>query len=150
MTLKSIEKLRGIVQETFNVGNLAYDPGNRIMDGLREIEAEIAERFVELPVDADGEPIHIGDAVEFGENRNQGIVKALNEHMVIAMHVDDGYTNYAKYGLLWNADACRHVEPDPLIALLDEFATDVANYKYDGVDFDTYAERIRELLGVER
>lgn len=34
------------------------------LDILDEIEREIAERYVELPVDADGVPWHIGDMVE--------------------------------------------------------------------------------------
>ena len=88
--------------------------------GISELQSKVDElqaqldaydqTHMPLPVDADGVPIRVGDVVKFGEYRNQGIVKALNERMVIAMHVDDDYTNYARYGLLWSSDACRHVE----------------------------------------
>jgi len=116
-----------------------------------EIEAEIAERYMQLPVDADGVPIRVGDVVEFGENRNQGIVKALNEHMVIAIHVDDGYTNYAKYGLLWNADACRHVKPRTVEDVLMDVMSDFADADFNDETLETitarYADEIRELPG---
>lgn len=140
-SLESIERLR----------DCTWIGGGKVNEYLDEIEREIAEKYIELPVDADGVPIRIGDVVEFGENRNQGIVKALNEHMVIAMHVDCDYTNYAKYGLLWNADACRHVKPRTVEDVLREFGK-----AYTFVDGEcanthtlvaTYANELRELLG---
>lgn len=123
-----------------------------------EIEAEIAERYMPLPLDADGVPIRVGNVVEFGENRNQGIVKALNEHMVIAMHTDDGCMNYAKYSLLWNADACRHVKERTVEDVLEDFLADYDDWddghtfrcdreKMRAELFEKYADEIRELLG---
>ena len=152
-TIEALDKLR-------EWANVRWEPWaesrERLHRMLDEIEAEIAERLMELPIDADGVPIHMGDVVELGENRNQGIVKALNGHMVIAMHVDDGYMNYAKYGLLWNADECRHVKP----RTLEDVLTEMLDRNTDGVglrefnrDFGAfvahYAEEIRELMGAE-
>ena len=57
------------------------------------IERELAERWMELPVDAEGVPIRVGDVVEFGENRRQGIIKALNEFT----GADGRYTVKGKY-----------------------------------------------------
>ena len=119
------------------------------------IERELAERWMELPVDAEGVPIRVGDVVEFGENRRQGIIKALNECMVIAMHVDGDNLNYAKHGLLWNADACRHAKPDTIEDVLRDFAEEWG--AWDGCDAETerlmcarYAERIREMVRDDR
>ena len=120
--LESLEKLRngmgGYGTGDNNFVTLKKEAFDRYCDA---IQAEVDERYMKLPVDADGVPIHVGDVVEFGENLNQGIVKALNEHMVIAMHVDDCCMNYAKYGLLWNADACRHVKPRTVEDVLLDF-----------------------------
>ena len=168
--MESVDKLR----------NYGHDCCARIDDAIHdycdEIEAEIAETeafcrrveeaarnndeldvfgvaYIPLPVDADGVPIRVGDKLEFGENRNQGIVKALNEHMVIAIHVDDDYTNYAKYGLLWNADACRHVKPRTLEDVLEEYYDkrgwdEVDNCALNADELTAkYADEIRELLG---
>ena len=55
--IKSTEQLRGMR------GNYATyeDLVMRCCDIADEIEQEIEERYIELPKDADGEPIHIGD-----------------------------------------------------------------------------------------
>lgn len=65
--IKSIEKLRKFAENAVYKDN--YIAGstfdlNRIAD---EIEAEIAERYMELPVDADGEVIRLGDEMDCGE-----------------------------------------------------------------------------------
>ena len=125
------------------------------VEAYGELERSIAERYIELPVDADGMPIHVGDVVEFGENHNQGIVKALNEHMVIAMHVDDGCMNYAKYGLLWNADACRHVKPRTIEDVLDEYYDSRGWDEADNCALKSeeltakYADEIRGMMEVD-
>lgn len=117
-----------------------------------EIEREIAERYMELPVDADGEVIRVGDVVEFGEYRNMGIAKAVNERMVIAMRIDDTCTNYAKYGLLWDADSCRHVKPRTIEDVLLLFKDDCKKIEDCPFAIDymptvkRYADEIRGLL----
>ena len=127
--MRSVDMMR----EWASSGKLYSDTERFVLHFADEIEREIEERFMELPVDADGVPIRVGDKLEFGKNRNQGIVKALNEHMVIAMHVDDGYTNYAKFGLLWNADECRHVKSDMLKELLDDVSKGIICYPRERV-----------------
>lgn len=139
---------------TFVIGtgrNLTVDDFRAALGAL----VSIADMYyLKLPVDADGVPIHVGDTLEFGESFNQGIVKAVNECMVISLHMDCDYTNYAKYGLLWDAGSCRHVKPDPLKELLTEMLdrnSDGIGYREFGGDFESfvksYAERIRELMG---
>lgn len=151
--MESIEKLRDelrICETTGSRPTIAF-----VAQCADEIEAEIAANYLELPADADGVPIRVGDVVEFGESRNQGIVKALNGHMVIAMHVDDDYTNYAKYGLLWNADACRHVNPRTVEDVLRDVWKEALDYAKSDIwrnPDEVFAERadeIRELMEVD-
>ena len=58
--LESIEKLREwadkVIDSNFTVMNAHY-----VKEYCDEIQAEIDSRFMELPVDADGVPIHVGD-----------------------------------------------------------------------------------------
>lgn len=62
--LESTEQLRGMR------GNYATyeDLVMRCCDIADEIEQEIEERYIELPKDADGEYIHIGDVMDCGEH----------------------------------------------------------------------------------
>ena len=64
--LKSVSKLRLLVDETRDVylrGDVNYIIE---LDGIAErIEQEVSERYMELPLDADGVPIRVGDMMEF-------------------------------------------------------------------------------------
>ena len=134
--MESIEKLRKYVQK-WKI--YCYPPDiEAIAD---EIDREISERYMLLPVDADGVPIHVGDKLQYGDY-SSGIVKALNERMVIAMHVDDDNLNYAKYGLLWDAEGCRHVKSRTIEDVLQCAGVSVAA-------IEDVAAEIRELMGVE-
>ena len=42
-----------------------------------EIEAEIAEKYMLLPVDADGVPIHVGDEMKSNTFPTQGVVTSV-------------------------------------------------------------------------
>ena len=141
--MESIERLRsysGVHWEPWDASR------ERLNESLDEIEQEIAERYIELPVDAEGVPIRVGDVVEFGEYRNKGIVKAVNERMVIAMFIDDTCTNYAKHGLLWDADSCRHVKPRTLEDVLREFADEVQRCCDTTDTITEYADEIRGMM----
>lgn len=63
--LKSVSKLRLLVDETRDAylrGDVNYTIE---LDGIAErIEQEVSERFMELPLDADGEYIHFGDVLD--------------------------------------------------------------------------------------
>ena len=66
MSLESVEKLRK------HMSYYDFDPDEELglgvmLDFVHDIEQEIAERYVELPKDADGEYIHIGDRMENNE-----------------------------------------------------------------------------------
>lgn len=65
MSLKALDELRELIGQSRNEyiqGNVSYNVGfNDIAD---RIEAELSERYMKLPVDADGVPIHVGDTLE--------------------------------------------------------------------------------------
>ena len=108
-------------------------------DCADEIEAEIAERFVELPVDADGVPIHVGDKL-------RGVYETFE-----VCAVNERYA-YWEYGRHWDkASECRHVEPRTLEDVLEEFADAAADV--DGRDREEWvpllAKYADEIRGME-
>ena len=51
---------------SFRIDNEWLDGWNRaVLATVEKIEREVAERFMELPLDADGVPIRVGDVMEF-------------------------------------------------------------------------------------
>ena len=143
--IKALEKMRELCADVKSM-DFASVGCDAVLEIADEIEQEIAERYIELPVDAEGVPIRVGDVVEFGEYRNKGIVKAVNERMVIAMFIDDTCTNYAKHGLLWDADLCRHVKPRTIEDVLREFADEVERCCDTTDTIAEYAEEIRGMM----
>ena len=148
MTLESIEKLRGYVlcdkTERFTV----YMPSDELAD---EIESEISERYMELPVDADDEPIKCGDVVDggMGDSGEVQHIEIWPDGFVVVYEVSPGrFTRYAP-------DAVRHVKPDHVKELLEEFAEKIPfvwdgdkpkeAWPYDSL-MDEYAARIREAV----
>lgn len=93
------------------------------------IEREVAERFVELPVDADGVPIHVGDVMERvdgGPSQQAGCVCSA------------GFNDAP----IWCARDFRHAKPRTVEDVLRDAGVSVAAVS------DVAAE-IRELLEVD-
>ena len=153
MIPESIEKLREWRRNsTWSDGNL-HIVGDTLHETLKfdelidEIEREIDERFMELPVDADGVPIHMGDTLQLGDTR--GEVVALNY-----------CPNNGKLPWEWQCDTgnwyntafARHVKPRTVEDVLEEFlhaSADVcaeANCELEE-QIAKYADELRELLG---
>ena len=85
MMLKSVERLLEFVGDmnateindhikarldgiavSFRIDNEWLDGWNRaVLATVEKIEKEVAERYMELPLDADGVPIRVGDVMEF-------------------------------------------------------------------------------------
>lgn len=61
MTERITNGLRTWTNDHFGIGDWRYES---IMEFADRIDAELAERYVELPKDADGEYIHVGDRLE--------------------------------------------------------------------------------------
>lgn len=131
--IESIEKLRGYAPhhpELYAVCNAAAD----------EIEAEIAERYIELPVDAVGVPIRIGDSVTSPFFKGSREVRSLTKEQgnpYWHLGVDEGEVI---------AHMCRHAKPrtveDVLRELRDESRQDQRDF-----DLSAYAAELREMMG---
>lgn len=157
--LIALDKLR-IVARMAKGRNLEnHEECNKLLVIADEIDGEIAERFMERPVDAGGVPIRMGDAVE-GELLDgttvMGTVCAFHfyddEPDSVFVHVDvdaDGGWTIKDLRLT----RCRHVKPrtleNVLFSFWHEFGRESEWKELEG-RIGEYADEIRELLGVER
>lgn len=148
--IKAVEKLREQAEReplalTYILNDLAD-----------EIEAEISERYMLLPVDADGVPIHMGDTVEgqpLGCSRVKGSVTTYfihdnDEPDSIYIKVDCGNGTWTIKEL--RIERCRHVKP----RTLENIVADAIQYGHNGITGDRiegkvaeFCAEIRELLG---
>lgn len=151
--LESIDKLRDIIADV-NVAELSANIQQPIGTGrearvspgwvdawrmaanraLEEIDRELAGRYIELPVDMDGVPWHIGDVVD-----GHGVVRSmdLNRH------------GWSFLGLTAIDPAIhRHAKPRTLMNVLADFAAEVERGRNDYKTAMRYADEIRELLEV--
>ena len=152
MTLESIEKLRGwfrIGMQGFSIVNsggrcATNDVSQFINEIADEIEREIDERYMELPLDADGVPIRVGDVMlDYQTPRN--VIAVASDSFVM-----DGFKNGSFYrpGLACNHS---HVKPRTLEDVLCDLEGMRGNYAdYEDVVYRAaeYAAEIRDLLGV--
>lgn len=112
--------------------------GNRLdtsLSYLDAIEAEIAERYMKLPVDADGVPIHCGDYMKL-DNGHKGNVWLIGAQDI--MMSDHMCFDWAK---------SRHVKPRTLEDVLYECFHDCM-YKYPfGIEsiISKYADELRSM-----
>ena len=148
--MESIEKLREIckyrhqvVNTTISsdgraVANLGEHCINLIEKAIDEIEREIIEKYMLLPCDVNGEPIHVSDQVEvFGTGKWIGVYLIGNEW------IED------MNGIKHSVYSIRHTKPDPYKELLKEFAYKVCDLSVSDDDIARYADRIRELMEVD-
>ena len=131
------------------------------LDILDEIEREIAELYMELPLDADGSPIRVGDEME-SDNETfvvcavaPGRVHRWDVHNI--GELDKGTVAYPPASL-------RHFKPRTVEDATRDFVNSVVTFKGSrdgipivGIDdslwrdyFDAFADEIRELLEVEK
>ena len=114
-------------------------------DGMLDaIQAEVDERFMELPLDADGVPIHVGDVIESHGTIFNALGICMNSYGNLC--VQGG-----KHNVKLSPDACRHVKPRTLESVLQEYGSEIADSasKPWSEIVDKYAAEIRELLGVD-
>lgn len=142
--IESIEKLRGYAPhhpELYAVCNAAAD----------EIEAEIAERYIELPVDADGVPIRIGDLVTHPFFEGSREVRSLTKEQ------RNPYWHLGVDGGKVTAHTCRHAKLRTIEDVLHDFAKDVLSMNRNRFaespdeihipDGAKYADELREMMG---
>ena len=125
---------------------------------IENVEHEIAEKFVELPCDADGVLIHVGDVVQgLGDAGPVQHVELWDDGWVVVFEFAPGqFTRYS-------GDAVRHYKPRTVEDVLEDFVrngvepisrenrevdlSDVA-FCIDKGEMRKYAAEIRELMGV--
>lgn len=120
MTLEPINKLREYGRSVFSTGQQ-----EQVINALAdEIEREIAERFMELPVDADGVPIRMGD--ELTEEGVRMRDAELNSRAERTCHIewrDDSHDTDAGYERdgAYFCTACGADLPYPLQECWDDY-----------------------------
>lgn len=156
--MKSINRLRQFLEdqfgsERFAIHSYGYVQGMAIAN---IIEKEIAERYMELPVDADGEPIHMGDTVEgelvFDDVITKGTVTTYHIHDndepdTVYIKVDCGNGTWTIKELI--IKRCHHVKPRTLEDVIEgAINTAFGNGASVSDIVKKSADEIREILGI--
>lgn len=126
-TLQSLEELRKL-GEKVKGSCFTGVHCDAVLSLADEIQAEIDERFMELPVDADGVPIHLYDKLL----KSTGALKPTYGE-VVGISDDSVFFN-AKQG--WESNwskLTRHVKPDSLKELLSDAALAIIDVGYQNV-----------------
>ena len=139
MTIKALEELRDRLGD--NAVNSYIDMNwDEVRPIIYAIEAEIDERFMELPVDADGIPIHLGD-------RLKGVFETFEVCAVGEYHGE--HCAYWADGRHWDrAFSCHHVKPRTVEDVLEDFGAKmhgITGEESEALVAEAAAE-IRELM----
>lgn len=143
MTLQSIEKYFERYTEP-----RAYP---WVSEMLRDIQDEVDSRYMELPVDRNGEPWNIGDKFAFsGADGRKHIctVSGVSDNEVFFYY--DEHSSSTKHRH-FTASAIAHVNPRTVEDVLVEFYGEFAKAKYgeDSEVLSHYATELRDLMGVD-
>ena len=158
--MESIEKLREL--NTFGSVKIDGDlvatdmlmvcaTKEKINEIADEIEREIAEKYMLLPVDADGAPIRCGDKIHRTTSAVDNVVKVIG---VSEREFFFNGPNFMEPGIKKNVcNAVRHA-PRTLEDVLTDFANEVARQGHQigltGHELTMrYAAEIRELMEVD-
>ena len=146
--IKALDELREYAEQCCP----AYeDYDARMMEIADEIEAEIAEKYMEWPVDADGVPIRCGDKIHRTTSAVDNVVKVIG---VSEREFFFNGPNFMEPGIKKNVcNAVRHV-PRTLEDVLTDFANEVARQGHQigltGYELTmSYAVEIRKLMEVD-
>lgn len=149
--IKAIEKLRAAGRNVAKGRNLEnHEECNLPLVIADEIQAEVDSRFCELPVDADGVPIRVGDKLECHANGYDGAftVFAIGRDTVIGNHdIEWVRNNPSKWFHV--ASFCHHVKPRTLEdVLIDAMQFGFSSKAGDNVSEKAheFADEIRELM----
>lgn len=107
-------------------------------DELRNIANRIDREIVELPRDADGVPIHVGDTV-------WGCLSGM-ELIVNGMRLTDSWAVSTNHGLITRTSEVTHERPESLERIADELDVIVGSADFsDDKKLADLANRIRKL-----
>lgn len=127
--IKSLDRLREFVEEDA-----------LLVEMVEAVEHEIAEKFVELPCDAEGVPIRCGDRMRL-DNGHEGEVWLIGAQDI--MMSDHTCFDWAR---------SRHVKPRTLEDVLAAFAAELHSDRIDSLDrriercAARYADEIRGMM----
>ena len=119
--MESIEKLRKLTICDKGEEYTAYLDAGDIAD---EIEREIAEKYMELPVDAEGVPLHLNDEV---------VSLDTNAQLVVTGIADDA-VQVSCFSVWERGDHFVHVKPRTVEDVLMDYTRDVL-HKFTHNDF---------------
>ena len=138
--MESIDKLHRYIRGFVNVSDEA-----NLLGIADEIEHEVSERYMLLPVDAEGVPIHLWDEIQF-ENEHGG-----TGCKVEVCAVSDHYAYYGEGKHFYKASMCRHVKPRTIEDVLRECCNEWNKHCGDEWESGVYAKYADELrsMGVD-
>lgn len=132
---------------------------NKMLAFADAIQAEVDGRFMELPVDADGVPIHVGDEIECHANGYDGTftVFAISNNVAVGNH-DIEWIRRNPDKWFHVASFCTHVKQRTLEDVLNDCADEISEKRGIAPELnrdtptrneivDKYAAEIREMLG---
>ena len=146
MMLKSVERLLEFVGDMNAIDGEWLDGWNRaVLATVEKIEKEVAERYVELPKDADGEYIHIGDVmdsrVDYLFDGKPFTVRAL-------VLCEDGWeVADGRFGNRYEPDSLRHHHAPTVEDVLQKLLEQAVGYSdaHTTVALDAIAEYAEKL-----
>lgn len=147
----AVERLRKISHGAYNALEVveAVIPDGSWMDGLTALLQQAdPDTHMEVPVDADGVPIHIGDELcGYGCPDGGVYCMAINgDDVIFVAGVGMSYKDM----LLWSPKECRHYHKPTIEDVLRDFVNRVMSYNEDEDDGDAiisdYANRLRKLM----
>lgn len=146
-TIDTLRRVIGLGEAGYYQTDKTCDYDDAIDECIIAIEREVSERYIELPVDADGVPIRVGDLIEFGRKGERLEVT----HIGWTKHGDPTIAYRRPNGTLdcsCIGSGCWHVKPRTLEDVLREFGMECADDAY-ATDWAVaiYAAEIRELMG---
>ena len=142
--MEAIEKLREYASKVVESPQYIEGETFDLMVFADEIEREIEERYMLLPVDTDGVPIHVGDKLEWCRNTIEVVGVDANSVWFEPVNSDQEWkVVFSKH--------CRHIKPrtveDVLVRFLSSCGDDDPHF-YDE-EIREYADKLRELIGGE-
>lgn len=161
--MESIRHLRNVLikgrKYRFNSGAEFYEAMDKAIEG---IEREISERYMELPTDADGTPIRLGDVMD-GVGMYDTLRDVTGEVIEVSFNATDSNECVASVALqVWSddgkswrriyidqyADVYRHhVKPRTIEDVLEEFAHEWNDTHHDDMPAlkAKYADELRSM-----
>ncbi|MBQ3339779.1 MAG: hypothetical protein IJG82_09370 [Atopobiaceae bacterium] len=147
--MKSLDKLRSFAADPL-LGVVSQRQHAETINAIADaIEAELAERYVALPLDVEGEPVHVGDVMEFSEFEIEHpvtrTVEGIGQGTFFAWCGERGYQQH-------DPKRYRHHRPptveDVLRELVAAYMGTPLDDSNDGEFFAEYAAKLR-LAGEE-